>query len=204
MPVLSRILFIFASALLLLVVGCGHTIALNSIPAAASVYFLDAAGNRVSLAGQTPLSLKEPSGGGPRYSLEIEKSGFVPRILVVEQPHPFGSDTQISVHLTEQNKDWFTTAMTGAFASETSALIDQFVELRTRIAERSAGRVKKLEAQMKEKFSGFSVFNAILGEFYFKSRNFPVATEYLQKAIELNPQDVESKLLLARIESRKK
>ncbi|MEY4064866.1 MAG: hypothetical protein RIR26_1074 [Pseudomonadota bacterium] len=189
---------------LLCLSGCGHTIALNSSPAAASVYFLDGAGNRVSLAGQTPLTLKGPPDGGPRYLLEIEKSGFVPRMLVVEQPHPFGSDTQISVHLTEQNKDWFTVAMTGAFSSETSSLIDQFFELKTRIAERSAGKVKKLETQMKDKFSGFSIFNALLGEFYFKLRNYPVATDYLQKAIELNPQDLESKLLLARIEARKK
>lgn len=185
-------------------VSCGHSIAVTSTPSPANVYFVDANGARTSLAGQTPLLLKSPKDGGSRYVLEVEKTGFVPRVLVIEQPHPFGSNTRVSVALTEQNKDWFSSALTGAFSTDASALVNEFVELKTRIMERDSAKVKKLEAQMKARFEGFAVFNALMGEFYLGQKNAAVATKYLQKAVELNPQDVGAKQLLLRVSPKSK
>lgn len=192
--------------------GCGHTLVLNSTPSAANVYYIDSNGARQGLLGTTPLTLNEPKDGGKRYLLELEKPGFVPHVISVDQSHPFGSETKIFVTLSEQDQEWFKTAFTGAFSTEASKLLNDFVELKTRIygfrffpnLEKNAQSVRKLESQMKSKFEGFSIFNALMGEFYFHRKNYANAIKYLEKAVELNPQDVESQLLLSQATKKKK
>jgi hypothetical protein len=184
--------------------ACGHTLVVTSTPAPANVYFLDSKGSRVSLAGQTPLVMKSPKDGSKRYFLEIDKVGFVPRTILVDQAHIFGSTSKVSVSLTEQNRDWFSAAMVGAFAGETSMLVSEFIELRTRIEEQDDAKVKAMEKQMKAKYSDFSVFNATMGAYYFSVKNGALAKKYLLKAVELNPQDATSKRLLVLSQSSAK
>lgn len=197
-----RIVFLCAG--LLLFAGCGHTLLVASTPSPANVYFLDEKGKRISLAGKTPLELSTPKQADNRYFLEIERTGFVPATIVVEQIHPFGSASSILVSLTEQNSEWFRDALVGAFSGEASSVISDFIELKTRISQQDDAEVKKLEKKMQAKYEKFSTYNALMGLYYFRKNNKPMAKKYLDKAVALNPQDASSKNLLAQMRSPSK
>ena len=122
----------------------------------------------------------------------------------MQQAHPGGSSTSLSIKLKDQDKDWFLSSFAGAFSNEASELINTFIELRTRITDNDAASVQKLEKQLLPKFSRFSVFNALLGEFYQKQGNAAKAKSYYSKAVELNPQDVESRIALERMNPKSK
>lgn len=182
--------------------ACGHTLVLSSSPPGASVYFLSASGERQTSAGQTPLTLTVPKDTEPRYYLEIEKIGFTPTSVYVEQAHPLGSSSEVSVKLVEQDRDWFMSSFSGAFSNEASELLNTFVELKTRITENDSANVLKMEKKLAAKFSVFSIFHSLMGEFYLKQGNTNKAKAYFSKAVEINPQDVESRLALERMTKR--
>lgn len=192
--------------------SCGHTLTLNSVPSSANVYFTDLNGTRHGLAGQTPLKLMQPKNGGKKYLLEIEKSGFKSHTLSIDQIHPLGSTTTISVTLFEEDEDLFNLAITGNFFMGATELLNDFVELKAKISQfkferqnrAAAQAVKKLEAKMKSKYDMFSSFNALLGDFYFHAKDTSLAIKYLNRALELNPQDAESRLILERASKQKK
>lgn len=191
--------FWMQACLVPLVNSCGHTLFLSSTPSGANVYYLSVNGERLSVAGQTPLTLKQPKDGGRRYFLEVDKTGFVPKSLFIEQSHPLGSDSIVSVSLKEQDKEWFYSSFSGSFSVQASQLINFFLELRSRITDNDVESVKKIEKQMNARYARFSTFNALLGEFYVKQGNIATAKKFLSRAIEVNPQDVDSRILLERL-----
>lgn len=192
--------------------SCGHTLTLKTVPSAANVYFTDLNGIRQGLAGQTPLKLSQPKNGGKKYLLEIEKSGFKSHLLAVDQIHLLGSVTTISVNLSDEDEDQFKSALTGSFSNEASGLLNAFVELKTKIAQfklnptnaAAAQVVKRMEAKMKSQYDVFSSFNGLLGDFYFHAGDKSQSAKYLKRALELNPQDSESRRLLEQVSKQKK
>lgn len=186
--------------------ACGHSLTIDTIPSAANVYLTDLNGSRKELLGKTPLQLKQPKDGSSKYSLEIDKPGFRPYFVFFEQVHAFGSASTMDITLFEEDEIQFKNAFGGRFSTESSQMLNEFVELKTNISSykinpsaQSEKKVKALEKKMKSKYETFSSFNALMGDFYLHSKKQALASKYLKRALELNPQDVESKVLLERI-----
>lgn len=177
----------------LLLTACSHTLTIRSEPAGATLFVVDAQGNRGALVGTTPLTLK-PDTGQAHATYELRKNGFEATTLVV--PLIEASRVEIGVRLKAIDDAYFRER----FQTDQSRILSrQFIELlklQNAILQRSDAEVERLAQSMKGNFEQVSAWHSLLGNFYFLKGQRDRAKSYYQKALELDPQNNEARTLL--------
>lgn len=199
----NKIKFYASIYLWALTSSCAHVLQLSSQPAQVNVYSLNTNGTRRNQLGQTPLTLLGPQDNEDYYYLELEKAGFLPKLLIISQTHSMGSNSIVNVSLQPTNKEWYQTLTRGAFAGEANAVVSEFLELHTAMMEDSDAEIKKITDRMKEKYNKFSAFHSMLGAYYFSSKKLKEALTEYEKAIQIDPNNTDAVQMLRLLKTKK-
>ena len=193
-----QILLLFILANIYISCSTPSTVKLQSIPNDAEISVVDSSGIAKVL-GKTPITLNEAEVyiNNNRFSqIRIKKEGFVDNEVVVMKS-TFGSDIIINAQL---KKD------------ETSQNLGEQTNTQEKVAStiaRANGLIQSkqyLEAETVmlnfiEQYPSVSVGFDYLGNLNYLQKKYAKALKYYKRAISLNPQNAERKIIVERIQN---
>ena len=180
--------------------SCSSTtsVKFSSTPNEADVSVVNSNGIATTL-GKTPLTANESDvyQGNNRYTqVKIKKDGFLEQDIVLMKS-TFGSDTSISVQLkkdeTVQNigEQSITQEKVASSIARTSGLI-----LAKQYAE-----AENVMLSFVEQYPSVSVGYDYLGNINYLQKKYAKALKYYNRALALNPQNTERKIIIDRIQN---
>lgn len=188
----------FAISFALYSCGSPSTVKFSSTPSEADVSVVNSSGIATVL-GKTPLTSNEPDvyQGNSRYTqVKIKKDGYLEQDVVLMKS-TFGSDTSVSVQLkkdeTVQNigEQSITQEKVASAIARTSGLIQskQYAEAET------------VMLNFVDQYPNVSVGYDYLGNINYLQKKYVKALKYYNRAIALNPQNTERRVIIERIQT---
>jgi len=190
-----KAIYLFSS---LILVSCGQsTIRVLSTPIDAEVQVIDQNGVGASI-GKTPLNATDGEifKNNKHAHLKIIKSGFTDEDIVITKSL-VGSDTVVNLQLKKdeniQNvgEQTITQEKVASSIARANGLIQ-------------AKQLEEAETTMLnfvEQFPSVSVGHDYLGNIYYLQKKYPKALKYYNRAMNLNPQNPERKVIIERLQN---
>jgi tetratricopeptide (TPR) repeat protein len=170
--------------------GCAHTISLESEPAGAVVYSVDAKGAHLQLLGETPLELSSSQLQGQGI-LSLSRPGFVSKHVAV--PAIPGVTTRISVPLEKVSDSWLEeTVVSPAHAGVLNRALRNLFELQGHIVRKRLPEAERLIESLSKSYAQISLFHSLVGNFHYLSGEPARARESYQRALDLDPENAEA------------
>lgn len=182
------ILFIWA-----LTFACAHTLKLRSEPAGASVRTELPNGKAGAQLGKTPVDLALPK-GGKSFAVIVSLDEYETRSVFV--PVTDASEIEINMALKKIDEQWFAEKFQSSRSNALSAQFSELLKLQNAILERDFAQVDTLERNMKSRFETVSIWNSLMGNSYLLRGEKKLAKKYYRRALELDPENREAKMLL--------
>ena len=176
--------------------GCSHVVVVKSEPPGARVRIVNANGKLGPSLGVTPLDLNSlPSGDA--VLIEIDKEAHLPKQVVV--PKVTGSRLTINTKLQPLSKEYLAERSRLDFASSLNANLFEIFKLQSLILEKNAEEVMKMEKSMRDQWEGISLYQSLLGNFYYLTGDYKTAKTKYEKALSLDPRNDEARNMLSNL-----
>ena len=176
--------------------ACSHVVIVKSEPSGARVRIVNENGKLGPSLGVTPLDLNSlPSSDA--VVLEIDKEAHLPKQIVV--PKVTGSRLTINAKLQPLSKEYLAERSRLDFAASLNANLFEIFKLQSLILEKNSAEVLKMEASMREQWEGISLYQSLLGNFYYLTGDYKMAKIRYQKAISLDPRNDEARNMLGNL-----
>ena len=174
------------------------TVKLQSLPNDAEVSVVDSSGIAKAL-GKTPITLNESEVyiNNNRFSqLRIKKEGFIDNEVVLMKS-TFGSDTTINVQLKKDE----TPQNLGEQTNTQEKVASAIARANGLIQSKQYGEAETVMLNFIEQYPSVSVGFDYLGNLNYLQKKYAKALKYYKRAISLNPQNAERKIIVERIQN---
>jgi tetratricopeptide (TPR) repeat protein len=176
--------------------GCSHVVVVKSEPPGARVRIVNANGKLGPSLGVTPLDLNSlPSDDA--VLIEIDKDAHLPKQVVI--PKVTGSRLTINTKLQPLSKEYLAERSRLDFASSLNANLFEIFKLQSLILEKNADEVLKMEKSMRDQWEGISLYQSLLGNFYYLTGDYKTAKTKYEKALSLDPRNDEARNMLSNL-----
>jgi TolA-binding protein len=169
-----------------------------SVPNEADISVVDSNGIATSL-GKTPLTSNEGDvyKGSNRYTqVKIKKEGFLDQEVVLMKS-TFGSDTVVNVQLKKDE----TVQNIGEQSITQEKVASSIARANGLIQSKQYIEAEAVMANFIEQFPSVSVGYDYLGNINYLQKKYAKALKYYNRALSLNPQNSERRIIVERIQS---
>ena len=180
--------------------GCStpSTIKMQSNPSEADVEVIDATGTATNI-GKTPLSANESDvyKSSNRYTqVKIKKNGYVDQEMVLMKS-TFGSDVSINVQLKKDEN----MQNIGEQSITQEKVASAIARANGLIQTKQYAEAESVLLNFIEQFPSVSVGYDYLGNINYLQKRYAKALKHYNKAISLNPQNTERRVIVERIQT---
>lgn len=176
--------------------SCSHVVVVKSEPPGARVRLVNANGKLGPSLGVTPLDLTSlPSADA--VLIEIDKEAHLPKQVVV--PKVTGSRLTINTKLQPLSKEYLAERSRLDFASSLNANLFEIFKLQSLILDKNTEEVLKMEKSMRDQWEGISLYQSLLGNFYYLTGDYKAAKTRYEKALSLDPRNDEARNMLSNL-----
>lgn len=190
---LKDMIFLLVLAVLSACSGCAHTLKLRSEPPGASVRAELPNGRPGAQLGKTPLDLPLPK-DGKSFAVVLSLDEYETKSIFI--PVTDASEIEMSTTLKKIDEKYFSEKFQSSRANALSNQFAELLKLQNAIIERKFALVDQFEKAMKERFESVSIWNSLMGNSYLLRGNKEAAKKYYQRALQLDPENTEAKMLL--------
>lgn len=176
--------------------SCSHVVVIKSDPPGARVKMINDNGKVGPSLGVTPLDLNSLPNSDV-VVVEIDKENHLPKQVVV--PKVTGSRLTIYAKLQPLSKEYLAERGRLDFAASLNANLFEIFKLQSLILEKNSEEVLKMETRMREQWEGISLYQSLLGNFYYITGDFKKAKAKYEKAISLDPRNEEARNMLSNL-----
>lgn len=173
--------------------ACAHTLKLRSEPPGASVRAELPNGRPGAQLGKTPLDLPLPK-EGKSFAVVLSLDEYETKSIFI--PVTDATEIEMSTTLKKIDEKWFAEKFQSSRANALSNQFAELLKLQNAIIERKFALVDQFEKAMKERFEPVSIWNSLMGNSYLLRGNKDAAKKYYQRALQLDPENTEAKMLL--------
>ena len=173
--------------------ACAHTLKLRSEPPGASVRAELPNGRPGAQLGKTPLDLPLPK-DGKSFAVIITLDEYETKAIFI--PVTDATEIEMSTTLKKIDEKYFSEKFQSSRANALSNQFAELLKLQNAIIERKFALVDQFEKAMKERFESVSIWNSLMGNSYLLRGNKEAAKKYYQRALQLDPENTEAKMLL--------
>jgi tetratricopeptide (TPR) repeat protein len=176
--------------------SCSHVVVIKSDPPGARVRMINDNGKAGPSLGVTPLDLNSLPNSDV-VVVEIDKENHLPKQVVV--PKVTGSRLTINAKLQPLSKEYLAERGRLDFAASLNANLFEIFKLQSLILEKNSEEVLKMETRMREQWEGISLYQSLLGNFYYITGDFKKAKARYEKALSLDPRNEEARNMLSNL-----
>jgi hypothetical protein len=176
--------------------SCSHVVVIKSDPPGARVRMINDNGKVGPSLGVTPLDLNSLPNSDV-VVVEIDKENHLPKQIVV--PKVTGNRLTINAKLQPLSKEYLAERGRLDFAASLNANLFEIFKLQSLILEKNSEEVLKMETRMREQWEGISLYQSLLGNFYYITGDFKKAKAKYEKALSLDPRNEEARNMLSNL-----
>jgi hypothetical protein len=180
---------------LMITLSCSHSSKLLTNPAGASVTSMKEDGSRGASLGMSPIEIQSTASSSE--VLEINKSGYVPAIVVVpEIMLSERSNSELQINLRPTSESWFETELLEGQPQILDGALYQIFNLQSLILNGKFAEANAFVKRVETKYRMVSFFYLLKGHLAMQTKDTKSAKESFRKAAELNPKSKEARSLL--------
>jgi tetratricopeptide (TPR) repeat protein len=193
----KNILFL---VIIIAAIGCSSpsTLKVLSTPIEAEVNVIDNSGIAVSI-GKTPLTINESEvyKGSNKYSqIQIKKDGYVNQEIVLMKSM-FGGDTTVNLQMKKDEN----VQNIGEQSITQEKVASGIARANGLIQSKQFDEAEKVMLNFIEQYPSVSVGYDYLGNINYLQKKYAKALKYYNRAVSLNPQNADRKVIVERIQT---